>query len=162
MLGVPTTCWGEVGQDIVNLSHLRIRDVNQLAVLLNPFRSGGARNGNYRGHPRTSRERSSPIDRELRGSTALLLGNLLDLLYQLHVFLKVFPPEAWEVEREYQRALRDIVEFLELTGQHASADGRIGDDWNPVLGTSRCDTIFQDVGREPVSVNTHDDFKQRG
>lgn len=161
-LGVPTTYWGELGQDIINLGHLRIRDVNQLAVLLNPFGSGGARNGNDCGHPGTSRERSSPIDRELRGSAALLLGDLLGLLYQLHVFLKVLPPEAWEVEREQQRVLREVVEFLELTGQHASADGRIGDDWNPVLGAGRCDAIFQDVGGEPVSFNTRNDFKRRG
>jgi hypothetical protein len=48
--------------------------------------------------------------------------------------------------------LWEVVKFLELTSQHASANWGVGDDWNSILGAGVCDAILQDVGSESISV----------
>jgi hypothetical protein len=108
-------------KDLVDAGHIVIGQVDDGCVLTDAVRVGRARDGDDLGHARASRQGHEPVDGDLAGSAALLLGDGLDGGDELEVLGEVFTLPARVDAAEV--VLGELVERLDLATEEASAEG---------------------------------------
>lgn len=108
-------------QDLVNAGHIVLSQVNDGCVLTDAVRVGGTRDGDDLGHARATGQGDEPVDGDLAGGAALLLGDGLNGGDELEVLGEVFTLPARVDATEI--ALGKFVERLDLATEEASAKG---------------------------------------
>lgn len=108
-------------EDLVDTGHIIIGQVDDSCVLADAVRVGGARDGDDLGHARAFRQGDEPVDGDLAGGAALLLGDGLDGGDELEVLGEVVTLPARVDAAEV--VLGELVKRLDLATEEASAEG---------------------------------------
>ena len=87
----------KLGQRLVDLAHLLVGEVHDDGVLADALHCGRARDRDDDRHPRPPTQAAHPVDGQLGGRAAFLLGECLHLLAQAQVLLEALGLEAREV-----------------------------------------------------------------
>lgn len=109
------------GEDLVDTGHIVIGQVDDGCVLTDAVRVGRARDGDDLGHAGTTRQGDEPVDGDLAGGAALLLGDGLNGGDELEILGEVFTLPARVDTAEV--VLGELVERLDLATEEASAKG---------------------------------------
>lgn len=118
---VSRTGRGKGSEDPVDAGHVLIGQVDDGCVLADAVRVGGPRDRDDGGHAGAARQAQEPVDGDLAGGAALVLGDGLDGGDELEVLGEVVALPARVEPAEV--VLRKLVKRLYLAAEEASAKG---------------------------------------
>lgn len=109
----------ERGQDITNLGHVLVGQVDDGGILADTVRVGGPRDGDDLGHSWLAGQGEEPVDGNLSWGAAFPLGDVINLGYKLEVLQQVVALEA-RVSQPHV-ALGNILGGLDLPTEETSS-----------------------------------------
>lgn len=131
-------------QNLLNLSHIGIRETGGLQVLPDLIASSTAGNRDNSRHPRSTIKAKHPSEGDLNRSEALTLSETLNLFHELDVLLHGFVLEAGQPTPDV--ALGERGGVGKRAGEYTATEGRVCYEGDVELGAGLDDVVVEGVG----------------